>query len=77
LCDRQEVLLRVERQFAVERRVDGDTHERVQNRVAVGLCFGDGAHAHHPACAGPILDHDRLAETFADFWPNHARQRVD
>ena len=62
---------------AVSRRIDD--HCRVechQQRVAVGIGLGDHVGADIAVGAGAVVDDDLLAECFAEFLADGARQRV-
>ena len=61
--DRLEVLHRVVGDLLVERRIDRHRGaRRHQQRVAVGRGLGDRVDPDLLAGAGPVLDHERLAD---------------
>ena len=64
-ADRREVLARVEPGVNVEARIDRDrSGVTEQQRVAVRRRLRDDARADGSAAAGPVVDHDLLAERF-------------
>ena len=72
-ADRRKILARIVAGILVERRSD---RERAgvakQQRVAVGIAFRDRLGADGAAGAGPVVDHDLLAEQFAHLVGNAA-----
>ena len=75
--DRDEILLRVDRQILKDRRIDRDRTDVAKvDRIAIGRCLCGCFHADVARCARPILDHDLLPERFAQLRRNDARHEV-
>ena len=77
LAHRREILHRVVRHRAVERRRDRVTAGRQQQRVAVGRRFRDGVGADVAARAGAIFDDDGLAEMVRHLGRDDPPDRID
>jgi len=76
--DRREILRRIVGQALVERDVDRECRAGAEHdRVAVGRRLGDRVRPDHRAGAGPVLDHDRLAETLRQPRRQRARQHIE
>jgi len=76
--DRREVAHRVEGHARVDARIDAVRGDAAHaERVAVGRRLRDEVHADVPACAGAVLDHDRLSERLAERRRERAAKRVD
>src|ERR1044071_8758834 len=77
LGDRLQILVDVERQLGIERRVERDRADGAkQQRVAVRRGLGDKASADATAGAGAVLDHDVLAELRLHVGGKDARQQI-
>jgi hypothetical protein len=75
--DRREILVRIVRQLLHQIRI-GDLGSRrgPEQRVAIRRCLGDEIGAESRAAARLILDHDRLAQAFAERVRQNARHQV-
>ena len=75
--DRLEILLRIERQaLEGELVVDHRLARQHAERIAVGRGLGAGARADVEPAAGPVLDHEGLAETLLQFLGHQPREHV-
>src|SRR4030095_375517 len=75
--DRVKILLHVVRQARVKMRGERKrTAEAVNQGVAVGRCLGDLPDRERPTGRRPVLYHDRLAETLAQFVGEGAGRNV-
>src|SRR5678816_1064930 len=61
--DGRKVLDRIERQFRIQERIDRVRERRLEQRIAVGRCFGDDLRGDVAARAGPDV-HDHLLAPF-------------
>ena len=75
--DRRELLERVLVEIGIEARIDRDGVADDQQRVAVRRRIGDKDRAGGIACAGLVLDDDRLGPDRAQSFGEDARDRID
>ena len=75
--DRGEILRGVERQLGETGRHDGVDRGIDQERVAVRIGLGGLRHAERAAGAGPVLEHEGLAELLADLVEYRAADGVE
>ena len=74
--DRIEILVVVERQIRIERRVHRERRGIVQHGVAVGIGLRGHRLADGAAGAATVFDHELLAEHFAELGEDDARRGV-
>ncbi|MEI9805456.1 MAG: hypothetical protein WDN48_14955 [Pseudolabrys sp.] len=74
--DRVEVLFRIVRQGAIERRIDDEGRRRGQDRVAIGRSPGRLSRANIAAGAADILDIELLSKTVRQFLRDNAGNDV-
>ena len=73
----REILQRIERQIAIERRIDRERGDRAhEDRVAVGRRFRGELRRDIARGAGTVVDDHLLAEPFAQLRRQRARRRV-
>ena len=75
--DRHEILLGVERQFRLQRRVDGVVRRGEQQRVAVGRGLGGRVGCDHAARAAAVLDHERGLQIVRHPRGDEPRHQID
>jgi hypothetical protein len=76
-ADRREVLHRIERQVAIQRRPHAMRADGAEKqRVPVGRRLGRGLGANAPAGAGTVIDQHLLAEALADELADAACQHI-
>ena len=77
LHDGHEIDERIDVELAIERRIDGDRPDRIDDqRVAVGRRARCELGADIPAAAGAIVDDERLLQALRQLLADHARQDV-
>jgi hypothetical protein len=76
LDDWNEILAVVDAEFENVRRAD-DVVVGHQHRVAVGRAFDRRLDADRSTCAGPVLDHDLLAEQPRQILGRHPRHEIE
>jgi hypothetical protein len=75
--DRGEILGRIERQLGEAGRHDGVDRGIDQERVAVRIGLGGLRHAERAAGAGPVLEHEGLADLLADLVEHRTADGVE
>ena len=72
----RKIVHRIVGQLRVDARVDDVAGRNEQQRITIRRGLGGGGRADRVACAGAIVDHNRLAQNFVELLPEHATQDV-
>jgi hypothetical protein len=73
-ADWRKIVHRIVGQLRVDARVDDVAIRNEQQRITIRRGLGGGGRADRAACAGAIVDHNRLAQNFVELCPSTRRR---